>query len=141
MNKYLRWFSRVVWIGLIPNMYFAVPAFFVPGYVTSSLDLNPGFETVWLRNAGLLIFLISLYNVVAALAPDRYPVVSWLVVAGRLLAAAFWLQIVLFGNLLDSTETGTPFIFFFLGDVTLGTIGAVLLYLGLRDTRTATSEP
>ena len=76
-----------------------------------------------------------------ALAPDRYPAVSRIVVVGRLLAAAFWMQIFLFGSLLDPTETGNGFILFFIGDFTLGTVKAVLLYLGLRDTVGATSEP
>ena len=56
MNAYLKWFSIVTWIGVPINLYFAVPALFVPEYLIDTLDLNKGFDTIWLRNAGLLIF-------------------------------------------------------------------------------------
>ena len=59
MNAYLKWFSIVTWIGVPINLYFAVPALFVPEYLIDTLDLNKGFDTIWLRNAGLLIFIIT----------------------------------------------------------------------------------
>ena len=98
MNKkkaYLKWFSIVVWIGIVPNLYFAIPAFFVPSFIVNTLGLADGFETVWLRNAGLLILIISLYHALAALKPATYPIVGWLIITGRLLAAVYWLIVVL----------------------------------------------
>ena len=132
MNTYTRWFSRVVWIGIPVNLLFAVPALFAPDALINTLDLEEDFETVWLRNAGLLIFIITFFYVPIALAPSRYPAVSWLIVAGRLLAAAFFFQVVYFGEVLNSSDRGEAFIPFMIGDLTLGTVQGVLLYLGLR---------
>ena len=130
MNGYLKWFSIVVWVGILVNLYFAVPALFVPDYLINTLDLDPEFNTVWLRNAGLLIFLISFYNVAAALAPARYPAISWLVIGGRLLAAIYWLIVVL--DVLDTSINPGAFLPFLIGDLTFGTVKAILLYIGLK---------
>ena len=130
MNAYLKWFSIVVWIGILVNLYFAVPALFVPEYLINTLDLEPDFNTVWLRNTGLLIFLISFYNVAAALAPARYPAIPWLVIGGRFLAAIYWLIVVL--DVLHTSSNPGAFLPFLIGDLTFGTIKAILLYIGLR---------
>jgi hypothetical protein len=123
-------FSIVAWIGLLPNLYFAFPAFFVPSYVVSTLGLEPDFDTVWLRNAGLLIFIISAYHILAAMAPARYTVVAWMVVGGRLAAAVYWLIVVL--DVWSTSATPAVFLPFVIGDVFFGSIGGVLLYLAQR---------
>ncbi len=132
-NKYLKWFSIVVWIGVPVNLYFAFPAFFVPNFLIDSLDLTDDFKTVWLRNAGLLIFIVTAYHILAAVHPARYVAVGWMVVGGRLVAAVYWLIVVA-----DWWETSTnpdAFIPFLIGDLAFGGISGVLLYLGMRQER------
>ena len=129
MNTYLRWFSILTWIGVPINLYFAVPALFVPEFVVDMLDLDPGFHTVWLRNAGLLIFIITFNQIAAALAPARYPLISWLAIGGRLSAAVYWLIVAL--DVMDISSAPSSFIPFLIGDATFGTVTGVLLFLGL----------
>ena len=56
MGEY-KWAGLVILLGIPPNLYFAFPALFNPGYAIRKGYLLPGSETVWPRNAGLLIFL------------------------------------------------------------------------------------
>ena len=129
-SGYLKWFSLVVWLGVLVNLYFAVPALFVPDFLISMLDLDEGFRTVWLRNAGLLIFIITAFHVLAAMHPVRYPAVGWMIIAGRLAAAIYWLIVVL--DAWETSENPDAFLPFLIGDVAFGLISAVLLYFGLR---------
>lgn len=87
------WASVVIWIGIPPNLYFAAPALFAPGFIARRTGLRPGTETVWLRNAGLLILIITAYHVIAAIDPERFTVVAWGTVAGRLAAGVYWLVV------------------------------------------------
>jgi hypothetical protein len=85
----------VILVGIPPNLYFAFPAFFNPAYAIKKGYLLPGSETVWLRNAGLLIFIITAGHVVAAIDAERFQAVAWLTVGGRLAAAVYWVVVVL----------------------------------------------
>jgi hypothetical protein len=88
------WASIVLWLGIPPNLYFAFPAFFAPEYGARRTSTLPLRETVWLRNAGLLIFIITAGHVVAAIDPERFEAVAWLTVGGRLAAGVYWLVVV-----------------------------------------------
>ena len=130
MNGYLKWFSIITWVGLPINLYFAVPALFVPNYIVDTLNLPPGFDTVWLRNAGLLIFIVTTYQALAAYSPTRYPAIPWLVVGGRLAAAFYWLLVSLgVGNISSEPSSFVPFL---IGDLSFGAVTGVLLFFGLR---------
>jgi len=85
-----KWAGLVILVGIPPNLYFAFPAFFNPGYAVKKGYLLPGSETVWLRNAGLLIFIITAGHVVAAIDAERFQAVAWLTVGGRLAAGVYW---------------------------------------------------
>jgi hypothetical protein len=85
-----RWAGLVILVGIPPNLYFAFPAFFNPGYAVKQGFLLPDSETVWLRNAGLLIFIITAGHVVAAVDAERFQAVAWLTVGGRLSAGVYW---------------------------------------------------
>ena len=87
------WASVVLWLGILPNLYFAFPALFYPEYAVKKRYLLPGSETVWLRNAGLLIFIITAYHVIAAIDPERFIVIAWATVAGRLSAGLYFLLV------------------------------------------------
>jgi hypothetical protein len=89
MGEY-KWASLVILLGIPPNLYFAFPALFNPGYAIRKGYLLPGSETVWPRNAGLLIFIITAAHVVAAIDSERFEAVAWLTVGGRLAAGVYW---------------------------------------------------
>jgi len=138
-NRYLKWFSIVTWLGVPVNLYFAFPAFFVPSYLTDTLDIGSDFETVWLRNAGLLIFIITAYHILAALSPARYSAVAWMVIGGRLVAAAYWLIVAT--DWWSTSDNPDAFIPFLVGDLAFGGISAILLYVGLNQVRAETVHP
>ncbi len=89
------WASVVLWIGIPPNLYFAFPSFFYPSYAIKRTSFSSFRETVWLRNAGLLIFIITAGHVVAAIDPERFQAVAWLTVGGRMAAGVYWLIVAL----------------------------------------------
>ena len=130
MNTYLKWYSRIVWIGIALNLSFALPALFSPDVIVNTIGVDPNFSTLWLRNAGLLLIIVCFFNVVAARDPERHSTVAWLVVAGRLMAGTFFLEIFIF-NSLNSADRPNALVPFFATDLTFGTVKAVLLYLGL----------
>lgn len=132
MNTYTRWFSRVTWIGILVNAAFWVPALFDPDTISRVLGIDPNLYTVWLRNVGMLLILVGMFNAAAALAPSRYPLVSWLVVGSRLTAATFFLEVWLFNSLNSSDRPGV-FMYLFLVDMTFGIVKGVLLNLGLPE--------
>lgn len=94
MGEY-KWAGLVILLGIPPNLYFAFPALFNPGYAIRKGYLLPGSETVWPRNAGLLIFIITAAHVVAAIDPERFEAVAWLTVGGRLAAGVYWVIVAL----------------------------------------------
>lgn len=130
MHTYLKWFSRIVWIGIALNLSFALPALFSPDVIVNTIGVDPNFSTVWLRNAGLLLLIVCFFNVVAALDPDRHSAVAWIVVAGRLMAGTFFLEIFIFDGL-NSADRPNALVPFFAVDLTFGTVKGVLLYRGL----------
>ena len=129
----MKWFSIVVWVGVPINLYFAFPALFAPNYLIDTMNLAEGFHTVWLRNAGLLIFIITAYHILAAVSPARYSAVGWMVVGGRLFAAVYWLIVVL--DIWSTSDNPEAFIPFLVGDLVFGAVSGVLLYVGLRQHR------
>ena len=93
MNKYTKGFCILVWLGILVNAVFWVPALFAPQIIIKALEIDPNFSTVWLRNVGMLLLLVAIFNAGAAVAPGRYPLYSWFVVLARLIAASFFLEI------------------------------------------------
>jgi hypothetical protein len=89
MGEY-KWAGLVILLGIPPNLYFAFPALFNPSYAIRKGYLRAGSETVWPRNAGLLIFIITAAHVVAAIDAQRFEAVAWLTVGGRLAAGVYW---------------------------------------------------
>ena len=100
-----KWAGIVILLGIPLNLWFAFPAFFVPSYGISRGYLRAGSETVWLRNAGLLIFLITAGHVVAGIDAERFQAVAWLTVAGRLAAGVYWIAVVLSKPFSPETES------------------------------------
>ena len=135
MKAFETWFSRVIWIGILVNLTFWLPALVAPDMIIDTFDIEGEFWTVWLRNVGMLLILVGLFNGAAALAPSRYPMVSWFVVLSRLIAASFFLEIWLF-NSLHSSDRPAVFMWLFITDFSFGTVKGVLLNLALpKDSR------
>ncbi|MEP6716523.1 MAG: hypothetical protein ABJC09_13215 [Terriglobia bacterium] len=89
-NKAAVWFSRVVWIGIVFNLFFVASQLFAPDFVNVGVGLTPGFPTVWNRAPGMMVLALSILYIPAAVAPLRYPGYSWLLIVSRLAAACFW---------------------------------------------------
>ena len=84
MNRYRTGFSIVVWFGIFANALFWVPALVAPNIVINTFNIEGDFWTIWLRNVGMLLLLVGLFNAASALAPTRYPMVSGFIVLSRL---------------------------------------------------------
>jgi hypothetical protein len=130
MNPYLTWYRRAVWFGVFANLAFCLTAWFAPERILKGLRLQQTSNNIWLRNVGMLLVNLSLFNAVAALDPRRYPLVSWAVPIARLIAAFFFFQVSL-ADLRGSTERPRSFLPLLVFDFSMGIICSVLLYLGL----------
>lgn len=131
MNVYLKWFSAVVGVGVFVNLWFALPAIFYPPLIIKILGIDPNFETIWLRDAGMLLLSGSLFHALTATAPHRYPAFAWLVVITRFFGVALWLEILLF-DVTGSVSRPDQVLPLFVLDTVFGIAQVSLLYLGLR---------
>jgi cytochrome c5 len=93
-NKYSRWFSRVVWLGIVCNLLFVAAQFFAPNMVNVGMDMPVTTSTVWNVAHGTMVLALSLLYIPAALNPLQYPLYSWLIVASRFVAAILWAWVV-----------------------------------------------
>ncbi|MCG8454794.1 MAG: hypothetical protein MI919_00825, partial [Holophagales bacterium] len=92
LNGYLKWFSRLTWVGVAVNLGFILPALFSPD--TLEAILGPGsteFAIYWVPFAGLLVAMATVLYLPAAADPLGRHVYAWLSVVGRGMAAGFWL--------------------------------------------------
>lgn len=96
MNTYLKWYQRVVSFGVLANLSFALVALVAPGRLQRLFGLKPLRETIWLRNVGMLLCLVSIFNAGSAVAPRRYPLYSWFVPLARLIAGSFFFRVAVF---------------------------------------------
>jgi hypothetical protein len=87
----VRWFKRVLWIGIGANLALAIPALLAPERLLVLSGLPPASPLVWPRFAALLLILVSLFYMPAGFDVDRYRPVAWLAVAARLAGVVFFL--------------------------------------------------
>ena len=85
-----KWFGRVVWLGIIFNLCFAIPAIFAPDMVLAGMDLPPDTSMLWLQNVGMLLLTLCVFYTPSAVAPAKFPTHTKLVVLSRWIAAVFW---------------------------------------------------
>ena len=131
MNVPLNGFRIAVAIGVLVNAALWGPALVAPQMINDTFGFAPDYYTVWLRDVGMMLLLVSITNVAAAIDPIRYRLFAWLVVVGRLIAASFFLEIWVFDTL-ESSDRPEAFMWFFITDASLGTIKGLLLYVGLK---------
>ena len=127
MNKYLKWFCPIVWVGILVNLGFAIPAIFFPGWLLSLVGLPSSYQSVWLQDAGLLLFFLSILYFPAGLDPLRYKLNAMMMVAARLAFAIFWIWPVLFAN------APRAYLIFGAIDLSFGLAQGILLLLLLRE--------
>jgi hypothetical protein len=91
----LRWFRRVVVLGLVGNAAFILPALFAPALIARVLGAQyVVFSEAWLRAVAVVYLGASLLALPAIADPAGRPAVSWLVVASRFIGALFWIATV-----------------------------------------------
>src|SRR2546429_8661739 len=96
-NPYLRLWCILVWVGVLGNMVFSVLALFAPRYLLNILHIPQVSQTVWLRDSGGLLLLLSLMQAASARNPFRYWVNAVMTVAGRVGFGLFWFYGVCYG--------------------------------------------
>lgn len=85
-----RWFTRVMWIGIIANLGLAIPTLLYPAMMLARNSLPPADPLLWPRFSALLLILLSVFYMPAAVDPDRYRVNAWFAVASRLVGVVFF---------------------------------------------------
>jgi hypothetical protein len=85
-----RWFTRVVWIGIVANLALAVPSLVAPERMVTLTGLPVPAPIIWLRFSAMLLILLSAFYVPAAMDPNRYRLVAWLAVAARFAGVVFF---------------------------------------------------
>ena len=91
MNKYAIRFRQVVLIGVLVNLFFALPGIIIPNSVLSLVGGEPVIHTLWPAFASLLLVLLSLFYIPVALDPLRYTLFAWLTVLAPVGGAIFFL--------------------------------------------------
>ena len=89
-SRAARWFSRVVWVGILANLALAIPTLFMPARLLEMSNLPVTNPLLWTQFSALLLILLSAFYVPAALDPLRYTLVAWLSVFARLAGVLFF---------------------------------------------------
>jgi hypothetical protein len=87
----LRWFKRVLWIGIAANVALAVPTLVATERLIAFAGLPPATPLVWPRFAAWLLLLLSVFYMPAGIDPVRYRATAWSAVGARLAGVVFFL--------------------------------------------------
>jgi hypothetical protein len=127
MNPYAKWFSRVTWLGIIVNMFFVIPSCFFPEWMLVFLRMHIPDPIIWVRAAGMLLFIISAFYVPGAIDPYRYRATAWIsIFPSRAFGSTFFLCAVFFFGQ-DKGFLSIAFV-----DLFFGVVEAIFLTLALR---------
>lgn len=91
MEKYVKWFCRAMWVGIIADWIICIPTIFAPEWVLTTLDMRHTLDPTWTAFAALLVFLLSLSYIPGARDPYRYRWTAWLSVLARPPGVIFFL--------------------------------------------------
>lgn len=135
MNTYAKWFGRVVWLGIIANLFFVIPCCFFPEALLTLLNMQIPVPIIWVRAAGLLLLEISILYIPGAIDPYRYKATAWMsVLVTRGGGSSFFLCAVLFFG------QSLGFLTIALVDLFFGVIEGILLYLAMRTEKPVVAE-
>jgi len=85
-----RWFSRVVWLGIVCNLALAVPTLLAPAQTMALTRMPPASPLLWPQFSALLLILLSIFYIPAALDFARYRITAWCTVGSRLAGVVFF---------------------------------------------------
>ena len=71
MNVPLNGFRVMVVVGVAVNAAFWGPALVAPQMINDAFGFDPDYYTVWLRNVGMVLLLVSITNAAAAMETQR----------------------------------------------------------------------
>lgn len=96
MNPYLKWFNPVVFVGALINILgMALPFIFATQAYLNWLGLpGGGGSVIWMRQAGILLFFISILYIPGGIDPIRYALNAKFAVAGRMTIGLYWFWLV-----------------------------------------------
>jgi hypothetical protein len=96
MNRYVRWFNRAVFAGVLINIIgMALPFIFAPEWFLHLFGLpGGGASAIWMRQAGLLLFFISMLYVPGGWDPLRYRLNAGFAVVARMTIGLYWMWLV-----------------------------------------------
>lgn len=129
MNKFVRWFNIFTFIGVLINIFgMALPFIFTPQWYLDFFNLpGGGGSVIWMRQAGLLLFFISLLYVAGGRDPIRYSWNAKFAVLVRMTIGSYWLWLVF-------VEGQTPsFLFFGILDCVYAIFNGILLWLVIKN--------
>ncbi|MBD2454777.1 hypothetical protein H6G80_11870 [Nostoc sp. FACHB-87] len=127
MNTYAKWFSRVTWLGIIVNMLFVIPSCFFPELMLWFLKMHQPDPIIWVRAAGMLLFIISAFYIPGALDPNRYRATAWIsIFPSRAFGSTFFICAVFFFGQ-DKGFLSIAFV-----DLFFGVVEAIFLTLATR---------
>ena len=86
-----RWFSRVVWLGIVCNLALAIPTLVAPGQTMTLTRMPPASPLLWPQFSALLLILLSVFYIPAALDFARYQITAWCTVGSRLAGVVFFI--------------------------------------------------
>lgn len=92
MDKAVKYFRWVVWLGILLDWLWAIPAIFYPSQTLQLIGHAPsGNDYAWVAFAALLTVLVTLFYIPSANDPRYYRPATWLTVLARLSYALFFL--------------------------------------------------
>jgi hypothetical protein len=96
MNRYVTWFNRAVFIGVLINIFgMALPFIVAPQWYLDGLGLpGGGGSVIWMRQAGLLLLFISILYIPGGSDPLRYSLNATFAVLVRMVIGLYWLWLV-----------------------------------------------
>jgi hypothetical protein len=129
MNKHVKWLNRAVFVGVLINIFgMALPFIFAPQWYLNWFGLpGGGGSVVWMRQAGLLLFCVSILFVPGGHDPQRYRWNAIFAVLVRMTIGLYWLWLVFIEG------RTRAFLIFGIFDCTYAVFNWILLWLALKD--------
>ncbi len=132
MNKFVKWFNIATFIGVLINIFgMALPFIFAPQWYLDWFNLpGGGGSVIWMRQAGLLLFFISILYISGGRDPIRYSLNAKFAVLVRWTIGSYWLWLVF-------VEGQTrAFLIFGITDCVYAIFNGILLWLTIKNAET-----